>query len=255
MAAVVSSLDRDGGRGHGPFFAHQLRQRLARADQPSSCTLTFRADEAEDRLSELKGRLVRRGPTAAAVLSPSSVRSSSPKASSAWSPTDNQDQRGRCLQVRCQEAIAGRSGSRSAKSHFGPDHVGAHGLSPPAQFAIRRDEGDLSIGGTIGDVNERVVAAAGGVHDVDAVGKAGRGTLPGLALEDHGHRSGDPSCGDGCSHLLHERTGRSCSVPPPAGGTGSDDVGCVNEKHRPSLIAPATWLPPLGVHLRRQPPT
>ena len=61
-------------------------------------------------------------------------------------------------------------------------------------------------------------------------------TFPGLALEDHGYRLGDPSCSNGCSHLLHERSGRSCSVPPPAARTGSDDVGCVNEKHRFGLI-------------------
>ena len=127
-----------------------------------------------------------------------------------------------------------------------PDHVGARSLSSPPQFAIRRDEGDLSIRGSIGDVNERVVAAAAGVHDADAVGKAGWGAFPSLALEDHGHGLGDPACGDGCAHLFHERTGRSWSVPPPAGGTGSDDVGCVNEKHRTGLIAPATWLPPWG---------
>jgi hypothetical protein len=146
------------------------------------------------------------------------------------------------------------SGIKERKEPPGPDHVGAHSLSPPAQFAVRRDEGDLSIGGTIGDVNERVVAAPGGVHHADAVGNAGWGTLPGLALEDHGHRLGDPSSGDGCSNLLHERTGRSCSVPPPSGGTRSDDVGCVNEKHRPQSDRSGDVAPTFGCASPPPPP-
>ena len=49
-------------------------------------------------------------------------------------------------------------------------------------------------------------------------------------------RLGDPFRGNGLSYLAHECAGCPCSVPPPAGWTGSDDIGRVDQKHCSSLV-------------------
>jgi hypothetical protein len=130
-----------------------------------------------------------------------------------------------------------RSRFEKSEEPIGPDHIGSQCLGASPELAIRRDKRDLLIGRTTGDRNEHVVAAADGVLDRDTIGEAWLYALARLALEDHDHRWRDPLRGNGRPYLVHERTGCPCSVPPPAGWAGSDHVGCVDQKHRSSLLA------------------
>jgi hypothetical protein len=75
------------------------------------------------------------------------------------------------------------------------------------------------------------------VEDRDAIGDSVRYALTSLAFEDHDHRLGDPPRVNGRSYLVHECSGRSCSVPPPAGRTRADHICCIDQKHSSSLIA------------------
>jgi hypothetical protein len=116
------------------------------------------------------------------------------------------------------------------------NHLGPQGLSPPPQPTIRGDERDHLIRDVRDDINEGVVTAASGVEDRDATGDSVRDALSSPALQDHDHRLGDPSRVNGSSYLVHESSGCSCSVPPPAGRTRPDHIRCINEKHSSSLI-------------------
>lgn len=119
------------------------------------------------------------------------------------------------------------------------NHVDSHGLSPPTQLAIRRDECDHLIRGVRGGVNEHVVTAGSGVEHRDAVGDASLSALAGLAFQNHDDRWGDPSRVNGRPYLVDERSGGSSPVSPPAGWSRPDHVCCINEKHRSSLIVTA----------------
>jgi len=120
----------------------------------------------------------------------------------------------------------------------GPDHVGAQCLGPTPELAIGRDEYDLLVGRTTGDVDQHVVAAAAlGMDDLDTVGEPGLYALASLALEDYDDRLGDPLRQSGGSDLAHECAGCPGAVPPPARWTGPDDIGRVDEEHRSSLVA------------------
>ena len=57
-----------------------------------------------------------------------------------------------------------------------------------------------------------------------------------LAFEDHGDRLGESSRANGCPYLVHEGSGCSCSVPPPAGRTGPDHICSIDEEHRSSVM-------------------
>jgi hypothetical protein len=116
------------------------------------------------------------------------------------------------------------------------NHLGPQGLSPPPQLAIRGDECDHLIRDVRDDINEGVVTATGGVEDRDAVSDSVRDALSSPAFQDDDYGLGDPSRVDGSSYLGHESSGRSCSIPPPAGRTRPDHIRRVNEKHNPSLI-------------------
>ena len=50
-----------------------------------------------------------------------------------------------------------------SSNQLGPDHLGAQGLGPSPEFAIRRDERDRLVGRFGHDLHERVIAAALGV--------------------------------------------------------------------------------------------
>ena len=117
------------------------------------------------------------------------------------------------------------------------NYAGSQGLSPPPQLAIRGDEGDHLIRDVGDDINEGVVTAAGSVEDRDAIGDAVRDALASPAFQDHDHRLRDPSRVNGGSYLVHEGSGCSCSVPPPAGRARPDHICCIDEKHGSSLIA------------------
>ncbi len=89
------------------------------------------------------------------------------------------------------------------------------------------------------DVDQRIVTTASGVEHGHPVGDATLCPVARLALEDHDDGFGNPSRTNRRSHLVHEGTGCSRPVPPPARGTGSDHVGRINEKHDSSLITEA----------------
>lgn len=123
------------------------------------------------------------------------------------------------------------SGVEDVEEPAGPDHDGSKGFDPPSEFAIRCDKCDGSIGCFRHDIDERVVAASLGVQDRDAISGATRHALTGLAFEHHDDRLVNSSRLDCRSQLVHEGSGRSCSVPPPTSWTRSDHIGRVNEKH------------------------
>ena len=50
-----------------------------------------------------------------------------------------------------------------------------------------------------------------------------------LAFQDHDDRLGEPSRLNGRPYLVHERSGGSGSVPPPAGRTRPDHICRINE--------------------------
>jgi hypothetical protein len=120
------------------------------------------------------------------------------------------------------------------------DHLGSQGLNSPPQLAIRSHECDCPVRGLRGEVSEHVIAAPRSEQDRDAVGRASLHTRAGGAFQDHDDRLGDSSRVNGRSHLVHEGSGCSCSVPPPASGTRSDHVGGINEKHGSGVIVTAT---------------
>ena len=116
------------------------------------------------------------------------------------------------------------------------DDVRSHGLSPQLQLTIRRNQPDHLTRGARSDIDEHVVTAARGVQDRDAVGDATLDALARLAFQDHDDRLGDPSRVNGGSDLVHERSGCSSSIPPPASRTRPDHICCIDKKHNPSLI-------------------
>jgi hypothetical protein len=113
---------------------------------------------------------------------------------------------------------------------------GPQSLSPPLQFAICGDECDRLSGGIRRHVDEHVVAAARCVQDCHAVGHTDRDALAGFAFEDHHDRFGDPSRINSPSYLVHERSGCSRPVAPPAGRTRTDHICRINEEHRSILV-------------------
>lgn len=69
----------------------------------------------------------------------------------------------------------------------------------------------------------------------DAIGDILVHALAGHALEHHDDWRGQPAR---CRHVpnLHNKLrGRLGPIPPPAGGTGTNDIRCVDEKHRKSV--------------------
>jgi hypothetical protein len=138
----------------------------------------------------------------------------------------------------CGEGWARGSLSLIESLHEPPrsNHLRAEGLSPLPQLAIRGDQRDL-IRRIRGHVDERVVTAVSGMDDRHAVDIARLDPIAGLPFQDHHHRSDEPARFQGCAHLIDERSGRSSSVPPPAGRTRPHDVGGIDEKHCSSLIA------------------
>ena len=133
-----------------------------------------------------------------------------------------------------------RSRLEALQEPVGTHRLGSQCLGSPPELAIRRDECDPLFGRPSGDVDEQVVAAADGVFDRDAPGLARLHALASLALEDHDHRSGQSFRGNGRSYLIHECSGRPCSVPPPAAGSGSDHIGRVDQNHCSSLTEEIT---------------
>ncbi len=133
------------------------------------------------------------------------------------------------------------------------DHLGSLGPGPPPQLAIRRDECDTLVRDLRDDINEGVVTAASGVEDRDAIGDSVRYALTSLAFEDHDHRLGDPPRVNGRSYLVHECSGRSCSVPPPAGRTRADHICCIDQKHSSSLIGGRMAGRPLSPEITSRP--
>jgi hypothetical protein len=115
-------------------------------------------------------------------------------------------------------------------------HVCSQGRRALPQCAIRRHERDHLLRAVRGDRNERVITAANGVDDGDAIGEAARDTLACLAFQDHHDGLVEASRVDGSSHPVHERPGRSGPVPPPAGRTRPDHVGSIDQEHRPSVL-------------------
>ncbi len=128
------------------------------------------------------------------------------------------------------------SESEQIEEPVGPDDNGSQGLGPLPQFAIRCDESDRLIGCLCHDIDERVIAAALGMHDRHAIGETTRHTLASLALEDHDDRLVRPPRLDSCSYLFHEGARCPGSIPPPTGWTRSDHIGCVDNEHGPSLL-------------------
>jgi hypothetical protein len=131
------------------------------------------------------------------------------------------------------------------------NHAGSQGLSPPPQLAIRGDECDHLVRDVRDDVNEGVVPAASSVEDRDAAGDAIGDALASFAFEDHDHRLRDPARVNGSSYMVHEGSGCSCSVMPPAGRARPDHICGIDQKHSSSLIAGA-WRDAL--FLARSPP-
>lgn len=115
------------------------------------------------------------------------------------------------------------------------EHLASQSLHPSAQFAIRRHQRDGSIRRLRSDVHERVVAAPGCMEDRDAVGRAALDTLAGLAFQHHDDRLCDAARVHRRSYLGDEGSGRSGSVPPPAGGTRTDHIGGVDQKQAPDV--------------------
>jgi hypothetical protein len=120
----------------------------------------------------------------------------------------------------------------------GSNHIGSQGLRAPPQLTIRCNQCDHLTRGARSDINEHVVTAARGMEDGHTIGDATLDALARLAFQDHDDRLGDASRVNGRSYLVHERSGCSRSIPPPAGRTRPDHIRCINEKHSSSLIVP-----------------
>ena len=83
---------------------------------------------------------------------------------------------------------------------------------------------------------ERIVAAGRGMDDGDTFARPLFDSPASRAFKHHGYRLDELARSYSRTNPLHEVTGRSRSIPPPAGGTGPHHIRRVDENHRRSLL-------------------
>jgi hypothetical protein len=95
--------------------------------------------------------------------------------------------------ARIVSELSGLSRVEPTDQPSGSNHIGSEGLGPLAQRSVRGNQCHLTsrIGG---DRKERVVTAAGRMHNCDAVGHAWLDASASLPFKDHDDRLRQSSC-------------------------------------------------------------
>src|ERR1039458_9462708 len=73
------------------------------------------------------------------------------------------------------------------------------------------------------------------MKDRHATGDASLDATASLPFQNHNNGYREAARSHGGSHLIHECSGRSSSVPPPTSRTRPDDIRSIDEKHCSSL--------------------
>jgi hypothetical protein len=99
-----------------------------------------------------------------------------------------------------------------------------------SQGSVRRYQEDRRRAlGSQGD--ERVISPAWRVYDLHSCGDALISPAPGRAFQDDDNRRGQSAGARRGPDLFHQSPSRTRTVAPPAGGSGADHVGRIDEQH------------------------
>jgi hypothetical protein len=121
-----------------------------------------------------------------------------------------------------------------------PRRLGACRLGPTTEFSISRDQCHRVIGRLGDHVHQGVVPAAVGVDHRDPADGTHRDTAASLPFQDDDDRWDEMARYECCRDLVDKGFRGSGSISPPCRRrTGPHDVGGIDHKHRPSLIAGA----------------